>query len=189
MMSQDKSARIPVLISLLVSAIVLVTLWQLKDSPLSELALRVTLWFSLSIFVIFLVYFITTSILFVLKKSIWLKGITSALLIYFGIIIMSLSYFTEMWSYLVKEGFDPSILALGTAVFAIGMAFYPRHKPALEETLKELKAHSDELGGKVADFSKTQTNLNNISGSVLAESEKFLISLSAIIEQSKRKPN
>jgi len=184
MISQEKSAVIPMLFSLGISAVVLVSLWLLKDTPLRQLAVTVTLIFSLCIFLAFLIYFSITSVLRIFKKSIWLAGMPSAILAYFGIMILSLSYFNETWSILEKDGWNPNIVALGIAVFALGVAFFPRQKPPLEETLNELKEYVDTLESKVAAFSEMQNNLQNTTGLVVKESQKFLKNLSEIFERT-----
>lgn len=184
MLSKEKSSAIPVLVSLLISSIAFISLWQLKDTPLRELAVTVALWFSIGIFLAFLLYFIVSCVLLMFKKSIWLAGMPTAILVYFGIMIMSLSYFQEIWSIIERDIWNPNIVALGIAVFALGIAFFPRYKPpSPEDILEELKIHADNLGNKIANFSEMQNNLENISGLVLKESQKFLDNLSEILEK------
>ena len=108
-----------------------------------------------------------------------------ALLIYFGVLIVSLSYFKGLVD---KMDWDVSMAGLGIAVITIGISLLPRHEtPQTEETLKELKAHSDDLGNKVAAFGKTQSNLENVMSLVSKETQNFLKSLTKQIEQSGQK--
>ena len=180
-----KSAWIPAFISLLVSLGVAAMLWTLKDSPTIEYVLTLTLQASLAIFIVFVVYFIVALVLLQFQTSIWLPGLSSALIIYFGAIIIMLSYFQE---FAEKVAWDVSLAGLGVVAVTIGMAFFPRHEqPPIEKTLEDLKKHSSDLEDAIATFNKTQNNLEHVTDSALKETQKFLEKLTALLEKSKSK--
>jgi len=185
MIADKKSIWLPVLISLFVSLGVFIALWWLKDSQVKEYVLTVTLLTSLAIFILFILYFLVARIFLVFKRPIWLSGIPSALIIYLGAIIISLSYFKDVVD---KMDWDVNMIGLGIVVVVIGMSLLPRYRPPQpEETLKELKAHSDDLGDKLAAFGEAQSNLKNLMGLVSQEAEIFLKSLAKLMEESRKK--
>lgn len=185
MPTYKKSAWIPILVSLVVSLGVAAMLWVLKDSPTIEHVLTLTLQVSLAIFVFFVVYFIVALISLRFQVSIWPPGLSSALIIYFGAIIIMLAYFQE---FVEKMAWDVGLAGLGVVAVTIGMAFLPRYEqPPLEETLKDLKKHSSLLEDAIAAFNKTQNNLEGVMDSALKETQKFLESLNKLLEKSKSK--
>lgn len=179
-----KSIRIPVLISLLISAVILTLVSWYKESPVIGNILNIISWATLSIFILFLIYTFVALIFQFFKKSIWLLGIPIGVIVYFGVLLISFSQVKELIIPLIK--WDINLLALGLAVFAIGFSLLSRHEPLEpDEILRQLKKHTDDLGKKVDAFSKTQGNVEDMITSVSKESQKFLESLSKIIEASR----
>ncbi len=185
METYKKSLQIPILISCFISIVVLTTLFRLKDTPNIEHVLYLTLLSSLGLFGIFLLYFFISQIFQLFSKTIWLPGIPIAIIIYFGILIISLSYYKELVD---QMEWDISMMGLGLAVIAIGITFLPRSKsPQPEEILIQLKTQSDDLSSKLETLSKMQEGIDNLVYSFLKESQKYHESLAKSIEKSREK--
>jgi uncharacterized membrane protein YbhN (UPF0104 family) len=126
----DKKYNRIIIGGLLFSSVILIVLTQLTKASI-QLQNRVLLWiFGFSIIsAILVVYFnVVASFTSVKRKfpgwSSASSALLTALIIYFGFLIVSLSFYKEL---LRQMTWDPSMLALGIAVFAFGWSFVTQH--------------------------------------------------------------
>ena len=166
-----KSALIPLLSSVILSLITIGALAYLRDTRFKELALTVALFVLLTVFLLFIIYFLVATF----KRSIWLPSMGSSVVIYIGATIIMLSYYFTVEDIVIFARWDPTIAALGIAIIALGIAFLPRYQPLdSEEVLKELGERISDFGTKLETFKETQNRAEYLVSSISDESQKFL---------------
>lgn len=132
---------------LIFSFLILMGLTQLTRASIEwqNRVLEVAFWFSI-ISAVLVVYFnvVASSTSFKRKFPAWSSASSAlyiVLVIYFGILIISLSYYKEL---ITQLDWDPTMLALGIAVLAFGWTFVIQHfqdkkLDKIEKMLSELK--------------------------------------------------
>jgi len=60
-----------------------------------------------------------------LRQSVWVSTIPSALIVYFGVLIISLSYYKDL---LIEMKWDPSMIGLGIAVVVFGWGLFTQRQ-------------------------------------------------------------
>lgn len=185
-MKRDKR-QVPMLISFLISLIVLTTLWGLRESAFVEQALLWILRISYALVIIFILYSVVAQLLPKLGKFIWVPTVCHAIIIYFGFLIISLSFFEDLLS---KMDWNPGMVGLGIAVVAFGWVLFTQYEqPKAKERSGESRANTAGLSQKVVALDEKFSNLENVIDTFLEESEKLAKRLTALQEGEKSKDN
>jgi len=125
MSSQISSRRWPMITSLLVSFAVFSVLVSLREHPAKEQVLVVVLWISIILAIAAALFFAICQFIQRLRQSVWVSTIPSALIVYFGVLIISLSYYKDL---LIEMKWDPSMIGLGIAVVAFGWGLFTQRQ-------------------------------------------------------------
>lgn len=162
----------PVFTSLVVSFVVFTVLYFLRESAFREQALFWILWVSLALVAVIFIFFAVAQLWQRLSKFTWVSEIPTALLIYFGVLIISLGSFYK--DLLREMTWDPSMIALGIALVAFGWGFFTQRKQLLQtkETSEKLGASVSDIGEKVVALDEKFSKLENVINSFLEESRK-----------------
>lgn len=122
---QTESRRLPMIISLILSLTVLTVLFFFKEHPTRDYVLRGVLWASFISVLVFTLIFTISRFIQRLRQFVWISTIPYAMIVYFGILIISLSYYKDV---LAKMNWDPSMLGLGIAVLAFGWVLFTQRQ-------------------------------------------------------------
>ena len=179
-MNQDRNrVAMTFTITAIISLIVAGALWLLRDTDYRDVALLGAVLSIVIVFLGFVIYFGICS----WKRSWWLPGLSGSVVVYFGVIMISLSHYVG--NIISEIGVDPSISGFGLALIAIGLTILPRRGPRqLEEALAELMVHTSELGTKIEALSETYNSLEHLVSSVSDESQKFFDSVSKRLKKN-----
>jgi len=161
----------PVFTSLVVSFVVFAVLCSVRETAFSEQAVLWILRVSFTLIGILILYFAVAQFLPKERKPTWLPTIPDAVIVYFGVLIISLSYYKDL---LREMSWDPSMIALGIALVAFGWGFFTQRKQLLQtkETSEKLGASVSDIGEKVVALDEKFSKLENVINSFLEESRK-----------------
>lgn len=179
----------PVFTSLVVSFIVFTVLYLMRESAFREQALFWILWVSLALVATIFIFFAVAQLLPKLRKSIWVSDIPNAVIIYFGVLIISLGSFYK--DLLLGMSWDPSMIALGIALSAFGWGFFTQRKQLLQtkETSESLRASISDVGEKVVALDDKFTKLENVINAFPVESKKLAKGLTEPQKEDNGKDN
>ena len=161
----------PVFTSLVVSFVVFAVLCSVRETAFSEQALLWILRVSFASVAVLVLYWFVARFLPKLSEPIWVSAIPNAVIIYFGFLVVSLSYYKDL---LREMSWDPSMVALGIALVAFGWGFFTQRKQLLQtkETSEKLGASVSDIGEKVVALDEKFSKLENVINSFLEESRK-----------------
>jgi hypothetical protein len=165
-MNDKRLASIPFFTSLLFSGIIFIVLVLLRKSIASEQALHWITYASLvlvSIVAIAVLTFYPVADLFFPKLTKFrpiVGAIPNAILIYFGFLAMSLSFYRDM---LLNTRWDFSMFGLGLAIAAFGFAGFKTS--VSEDTLDALRDKSSDLGEKIVSLNEKLSSIENLISS------------------------
>lgn len=164
LMIKDRK-KLPIFISLIVSTVIMLV------SLLGDCALYPILILLSLVFLMLLVFWVIT--LFVKKPRQWMLPVASAVLVYMGFNIMTLSRFKAL---LNQMTWDPSMLGLGIAVVAFGFALFSQ--TTLEQIEKAVQKISVQPEDKIDLPTETEDKTKLIQQLMVtpktAEGEAFL---------------
>lgn len=178
MTRDNKSIRLLLMVTILVSFVVFTVLYLMRESAFREQALFWILWVSCALFVLVIIFFAVAQLWQRLSKFTWVSEIPTALLIYFGVLIISLGSF---YKDLLKDiHWDPSMIALGIAIIAFGLGLFTYGKSVVSVS---------NLDKKVLAMSEKLDGLSNAIDVSLEESKKLAKRLTEPQKEDKGKDN
>jgi hypothetical protein len=122
----QKPASISILISIGLGVIVFAVAMCAKGKPYADLALIAIGILTAFLFIVFFFYFFIAQLIsLICKKDILVKGITSANLIYIGIVAIAYSFYPDLISKILSA-WDFRFAALGVALISVAIAFFPK---------------------------------------------------------------
>ena len=137
----------------LFSFIILIVLSQLTKASIQWQNQALSWIFGLSIILAISVVIFSVVVSFKRNFLALSSALNTTLIIYFGILIISLSYYKE----LVKQmTWDPTMLALGVAVLAFGWTFVIQHfqEQTTIKNQQKLESSVSKLGGKLSTINR-----------------------------------
>ncbi len=181
-MKNDKEL-IPVRISLVVSLIVIVIVWNFGEAVLKWVLIG-----SLVVFILFLLYFCAAQYVPRLRESKWSPFIIStAFIIYLGALLISLSFDKSL---LDDIKWNPSMAGLGIAVFAFGFGlFMQSRKQQTKEASSESGTDASDLSVKLTGLNEKLGRLENMVDTLCKESQALARRLAQLDKEDKGKPD
>lgn len=185
MAKDNKSIQLPMKISILISAIVLVAYLLSRESVFREIVLSGASSLFALILLLFVIYSLVALSPLKIGKPIWFSAITSAFIVYFGFMIILFSVNKDMLPEVPY--WDVSMTGLGMAIIAFGLVIFTQRKEVQgKETPQELEASVSGLDEKIVALNEKFSKLENAIDKTF---EKFDEELNKMREEDKSKGN
>lgn len=106
------------------------------------------------------VFFVLAQFIKSLRQPVWLTLIPSAMLVYLGVLTISLSKYKELVEQLQTQ-WDIRMVALGFAVVSFGFGLFMQTRPKQQNKLDNLDEEINELSVKIQGVNNKLADVNN----------------------------
>lgn len=156
---------LPIQIALILSLIVML----LFLIPNYKITSRVVV-ISFSLVGLFILYFIVAQFIKRLRQSVWLPLIASAVIVYIGFLVISLSRYQEL---IEQIQWDIGMAALGLAVVGFGWGLFMLTRPKQQNKLENLDKEINELAVKMQEVNNKLSDLEKTANVFLDQSHRL----------------
>lgn len=156
---------LPIQIALILSLVVML----LFLIPNYKITSRVVV-LSFSLVGLFILYFIVAQFIKRLRQSVWLPLIASAVIVYIGLLMLSLSRYQEL---VEQIPWDIGMAALGLAVAGFGWGLFMQTRPKQQSKLDNLDEEIDELSVKIQGVNNKLSDLEKTANVFLKQSHRL----------------
>jgi len=147
-----------ILVILLLSFIILVVSNQVTKVHIEQQKQFLTglMLFSIILVFLFLVFNFISS--FIKKFISWSSAFNTALILYLGILMISLSQYKDL---LIDIDWDPSMVSLGIAILAFGWSFVTGHfqEQTIKKNQEKIESNVKKLGRKLSTINRKIDNI------------------------------
>ena len=181
MAKDNKSIQLPMKIGISISAIVYIAYLLSRESVFRETVLSGALYLLTLILLVFALCFMVA----LFRKATWLSAITSAFMVYLGLMIILFSVNKDI----VPEipNWDVSMTGVGIAVIVFGLVIFTQYEQAqTKEKSEELGTDGSGLSEKVEALNEKFNKLENVIDKTF---EKFTEELNKMHKEDKSEGN
>lgn len=153
---------LPIQIALILSLLVMLLTSILKGEAVSCVIV-----IAFSLIGLFIVFFIITQFITRLRQSIWLLLISSAVIVYTGLLMISLSRYPKL---IEQIPWNIGMAALGLAVVGFGWGLFMQTRPKQQSKLENLDEEINELSVKIQGVNNKLSDLEKTANIFLDQS-------------------
>lgn len=153
---------LPIQIALILSLLVMLLTSILKGEAVSCVIV-----IAFSLIGLFIVFFIIAQFITRLRQSIWLLLISSAVIVYTGLLMISLSRYPKL---IEQIPWNIGMAALGLAVVGFGWGLFMQTRPKQQSKLENLDEEINELSVKIQGVNNKLSDLEKTANIFLDQS-------------------
>jgi hypothetical protein len=159
---------LPIQIALILGLLVILLSLILKDDAVS-----VVIVIAFSLVGLFIIFFIVAQFITRLRQSIWLPLISSAVIVYTGLLVFSLSL--PRFKSLIDQALPWNIpmVALGLAVVSFGWGLLMQIRPRPQDKMNGLGEETGKLVERMRGVSSKLSDLERKTDALIAQSDKL----------------
>jgi hypothetical protein len=157
---------LPIQIAFILALLVMLLSSILKGDAASDVIV-----YAFSLVGLFIIFFIVAQFVRRLRQSIWLPLISSAVIVYTGLLMISLSRFKSLIDQTLT--WDIRMAALGLAVVGFGWGLLMQTRPRAQDKINGLGEETDKLVERMQGVSSKLSDLERKTDALIAQSDKL----------------